>query len=158
MRGAIPTLPQYIFMAWCLDHWMNLHGVIVSQAQGQLYLALLNETVREMYLGDPTSSESSHAEESVRAQYPYCNGKFSHDKKGDKCIRYSRCFTWCHEDCASGSCDSIIFARDVFLDGYTKIFLTSAFYVSVQGNFSISVHNMLVCLFLYLIKHSCIYI
>jgi hypothetical protein len=32
MRGAIPPLPQYAFMAWCL-----------VKAQGQLYLYLLGE-------------------------------------------------------------------------------------------------------------------
>jgi len=33
MRGAIPQLPQYAFMAWC--------SVKKKKAQGQLYLYLL---------------------------------------------------------------------------------------------------------------------
>jgi hypothetical protein len=35
-------LPQYIFMVWCLnEQWVYLQGVILSSAQGQLYLLLL---------------------------------------------------------------------------------------------------------------------
>jgi hypothetical protein len=35
------TLPPYVFMAWCLmKHRINLHGMVVSQVQGQLYIYL----------------------------------------------------------------------------------------------------------------------
>jgi len=34
VRGAIPSLPQYIFMVWRLIE----HGAVLSQTQGQLYL------------------------------------------------------------------------------------------------------------------------
>jgi len=32
------SIPLYVFMAWCLiKHRIRLHGVVLSQAQGQLY-------------------------------------------------------------------------------------------------------------------------
>jgi len=41
MRGAIPPLHQYVFTAWCLiKQWMCLHSMVLSYAQGQLYLTL----------------------------------------------------------------------------------------------------------------------
>ncbi|KAF5295304.1 hypothetical protein FQA39_LY13169 [Lamprigera yunnana] len=34
------------------------------------------------------------------AECLYCNGLFSQDTRGDKWIRCSLCFRWCHEECA----------------------------------------------------------
>jgi hypothetical protein len=40
MRGAIPPLPQYVFMAWCLiKQWVRLLGVVLT-AQVYLYYCM----------------------------------------------------------------------------------------------------------------------
>jgi hypothetical protein len=40
MRGAIPPLPQYVFMAWC---------PVKKKAQGQLYLRPARLTLEETF-------------------------------------------------------------------------------------------------------------
>jgi len=41
VRAAMPPLPQHVFTTWCLiKQQILLHGVMLSQAQGQLHLPL----------------------------------------------------------------------------------------------------------------------
>jgi hypothetical protein len=41
MCDAISPLPQHVFIAWCLiRQWILLYGVVLSYAQGQIYLCL----------------------------------------------------------------------------------------------------------------------
>jgi hypothetical protein len=37
------------------------------------------------------------------SQCPYCNKNFSEDKEGEKWVRCTKCFYWCHESCTSDS-------------------------------------------------------
>jgi hypothetical protein len=30
MRGAVPPLPQYVFMEWCLKQEIRFHGIVFS--------------------------------------------------------------------------------------------------------------------------------
>jgi len=41
MSGTVPPLHRYVYMVWLLiEQWIRLHGVVLSEAQGQLYLYL----------------------------------------------------------------------------------------------------------------------
>ncbi|KAF5299759.1 hypothetical protein FQA39_LY11429 [Lamprigera yunnana] len=48
------------------------------------------------------------------AECLYCNGLFSQDTRGDKWIRCSLCFRWCHEECAGS--DKKAFVCEICLD------------------------------------------
>ncbi|KAF5299184.1 hypothetical protein FQA39_LY02357 [Lamprigera yunnana] len=48
------------------------------------------------------------------AECLYCNGLFSQDTRGDKWIRCSLCFRWCHEECAES--DKKAFVCEICLD------------------------------------------
>jgi len=52
-----PYFPQYVSMVWCLiKHRIRLHGVVLSYAQGQLYV-YLHELGRESSLREEPTSE-----------------------------------------------------------------------------------------------------
>jgi hypothetical protein len=51
------------------------------------------------------------------AQCPYCNKNFSEDKKGEKWVRCTKCFYWCHESCAGDSSAHPKFICAVCLNG-----------------------------------------
>jgi len=44
-----------------------------------------------------------------------CNGLFSKDTKGEKWIKCSNCFKWCHEMCASSTKKTKFFATFVLI-------------------------------------------
>ncbi|KAF5283192.1 hypothetical protein FQA39_LY17384 [Lamprigera yunnana] len=48
------------------------------------------------------------------AECLYCNGLFSQDTRGDKWIRCSLCFRWCHDECAGS--DKKAFVCEICLD------------------------------------------
>jgi len=49
MQGAIPPLPQYVCMVWYLiKQWIYLHGMILCQAQGQLYLSIMLQIINSI--------------------------------------------------------------------------------------------------------------
>jgi hypothetical protein len=54
MRGAVPALFQYVFMAWFLTKkYIRLYGAVRSSAQGQLellpYTVVTNECSKSHY-------------------------------------------------------------------------------------------------------------
>ncbi|KAJ4434735.1 hypothetical protein ANN_23303 [Periplaneta americana] len=50
-------------------------------------------------LDDPVYISTDNEDSEDDAECPYCNGKFSCDKRGEKWIVCKKCGIWCHEEC-----------------------------------------------------------
>jgi hypothetical protein len=75
MRGAIPPLPQYSFMAWCS---------VKKKAQGQLYLYLYLYVLFEGHHGANG-----------------CLVKYETGVKSHRSVKYTMSFTLIHRPCSS---------------------------------------------------------
>ncbi|KAJ4435306.1 hypothetical protein ANN_17916 [Periplaneta americana] len=51
-------------------------------------------------LDDPVYISTDNEDSEDDAECPYCNGKFSCDKRGEKWIVCTKCGIWCHEECS----------------------------------------------------------
>ena len=64
-----------------------------------------------------SDSETSSDDEDTDANCIYCTKSFSEDKKGEKWVRCTKCFYWCHENCAGDGSDNPKFICTECLDG-----------------------------------------
>lgn len=66
---------------------------------------------------DPEMSSGDEGSDDNDATCIYCKKSFSEDKKGEKWVRCTKCFYWCHEKCAGDRSESPKFICDECLDG-----------------------------------------
>jgi hypothetical protein len=51
MRGAIPPLPQEVFMAWCLTSMRYVFMALVGRGKGKVPVLLTEHHAMKAYLG-----------------------------------------------------------------------------------------------------------
>jgi hypothetical protein len=90
MRGAIPPLHQYVFMAWCLiNHGIRLHDVVLSEAQKLFVCWNVTQsgqfatdsgkfvTIIPLFLETSARSQCAHTVHSLHFPHPSFEAYFS---------------------------------------------------------------------------------